>query len=115
LSSPAAARRGKSANTALTIPANRAMLKVEKRAHREEAIMYLKQRDGDHLVEVLSTTDLYNPMHDKVVGRVHYGEEPQDPEKYPKSELIFPSGEDLPRCWTDVHYRDDEATHHYRK
>jgi len=77
--------------------------------------MYLKQRENDRLVEVLSIAELYNPLHDTVIGRRHYGEEPQDPEKVPKAELIFPSGEDLPRCWTDVHYRDEEATHHYRE
>jgi hypothetical protein len=76
--------------------------------------MFLKQRKNEKLVEVLSITDLYNPMHEVVVGRAHYGEELQDPEKFAKADLIFPSGEDLPRCWTDVHYRDAEATHHYR-
>jgi len=29
---------------------------------------------------------------------------------YMKSSLIFLSGEELPRCWTDPHYRDDELT-----
>jgi hypothetical protein len=25
--------------------------------------------------------------------------------------LLFPSGEGLPRCWVDVHYRDKELRH----
>ncbi len=70
--------------------------------------MFLKQKKDGHLVEVLSLNDLVNPTHKNVVGRLHYGEEMQDPDKFPKSELQFQSGEDLPRCWVDVHYRDQE-------
>ncbi len=70
--------------------------------------MFLKHKQDGHLVEVLSINDLVNPLHREIVGRLHYGEEPGDPEKFTKSDLIFPSGEELPRCWTDVHYRDDE-------
>jgi hypothetical protein len=69
--------------------------------------MFLKQKVGDHLVEVLSLSDLFNPIHTHVIGRLHCGEEMQDAEKFPKSELIFPSGETLPRCWLDVHYREE--------
>ena len=29
---------------------------------------------------------------------------------YTKSSLVFLSGESLPRCWTDPHYRDEELT-----
>lgn len=70
--------------------------------------MYLKQQQEGHLVEVLGLNDLFNPIHGDVVGRLHYGEEMQDAERFPKSSLIFPSGEALPRCWIDVHYRDQE-------
>jgi hypothetical protein len=76
--------------------------------------MYLKHRDTERLVEVLSVNDLYNPLHTQLVGRYHYGEEVQEAERFAKTDLIFLSGEDLPRCWTDVHYRDMEAQHHYR-
>ncbi len=76
--------------------------------------MYLKHRQTEKLIEVLGTNDLFNPLHPSLVGRYHYGEELQEPEKFPKTELIFLSGEDLPRCWTDVHYRDTEAQHHYQ-
>ncbi len=68
--------------------------------------MFLKQKNGEHLVEVLSLNDLFNPNHQAVVGRLHYGEEMQDAENFNKVDLIFPSGESLPLCWTDVHYRD---------
>ncbi len=74
--------------------------------------MFLKQRTNDKLVEVLGLRDLFNPMHATLVGRYHAGEELQDPEQFTKSDLTFCSGEDLPKCWTDVHYRDAEAQHH---
>ncbi|HWO99914.1 MAG TPA: acetyltransferase [Methylococcus sp.] len=70
--------------------------------------MFLKRKQDGHLVEVLGLSDLFNPNHKMVPGRLHYGEEMQDPEKFDKSDLIFPSGEELPRCWVDVHYRDSE-------
>ncbi len=70
--------------------------------------MFVKQRNSDHLVEVLELADLFNPNHSEVLGRYHYGEEAQDPEKFPKADLVFLSGEELPRCWTDSHYRDIE-------
>lgn len=70
--------------------------------------MFLKQKKEGHLVEVLGLKDLVNPNHNTIVGRLHYGEELQDAEKFAKTNLMFPSGEDLPRCWVDIHYRDAE-------
>jgi hypothetical protein len=71
--------------------------------------MLLKQKKAGHLVEVLSLKDLFDPFLNTIVGRLTFGEEIQDPEKFNKSDLIFLSGEALPRCWTDSHYRDDEV------
>ena len=68
--------------------------------------MFLKEKDGSHLVEVLSLNDLFNPIRQTVVGRFHHGEELQEAEQFGKQNLIFPSGEPLPNCWMDVHYRD---------
>ena len=76
--------------------------------------MFLKRKDSGRLVEVLALRDLINPLHSAIVGRYNVGEELQEPEQFVKTDLIFPSGEDLPRCWTDVHYRDEEAHHHYK-
>lgn len=70
--------------------------------------MYLKLKKNGHLIQVTDIADLINPNHTHVVGRLHYGEEIQDPERYAKSDLVFPSGETLPACWLDPHYRDDE-------
>jgi hypothetical protein len=73
--------------------------------------MYLKRKTDGHLIEVLGLVDLSNPNHPHVVGRLHYGEEIQDAENFAKGDLVFPSGETLPRCWVDVHYRDKELRH----
>jgi hypothetical protein len=58
--------------------------------------------------------DLFNPMHASLVGRYHASEKLRDPEQFAKADLIFTSGETLPKCWTDVHYRDEEARRHYK-
>jgi len=71
--------------------------------------MLLKQHNGDALVEVISVEDLVNPLHDKVQGRIQEGQEEQDPRSFPKTELVFPSGEVLPRCWLDSHYRENTS------
>lgn len=72
--------------------------------------MLLKQNKskGGHLVELTKIRDLINPNHTYIEGRVDYGEELQDSEQYAKADLVFPSGEPLPLCWIDPHYRDDE-------
>lgn len=70
--------------------------------------MLLKERSSGHMVEVLSLVDLINLNCDEVVGRYQEGEEAQDPKTFKKTDLIFLSGEELPACWTDPHYRDDE-------
>ncbi len=70
--------------------------------------MFLKEKKSTHLVEILDLEELFSPHKDSVSGSLQYGEEAQDPEQLIKSELCFPSGEDLPRCWTDPHYRDEE-------
>lgn len=63
--------------------------------------MFLKQRKEGHLVEVSDVQELINPLHRDVMARLHYGEEMQDPEKFNKADLVFPSGESLPRCWME--------------
>ena len=40
-----------------------------------------------------------------VQGRLHAGEEMQDAEAFLKADLLFPSGEPLPRCWLDSAYK----------
>ena len=73
--------------------------------------MLLKQRSNGHLLDVANVQDLFNVLRGEIVARDQVGEEVQDPETFKKSELIFLSGEELPLCWTDPHYRDDELRH----
>jgi hypothetical protein len=68
--------------------------------------MFLKMHQGDDrsLVEVLDLKQLFDPFAREVLGRVHAGEEMQDPQSVSKAGLRFPSGEELPRCWVDPAY-----------
>ncbi|MED5387218.1 MAG: acetyltransferase [Pseudomonadota bacterium] len=70
--------------------------------------MFLKEAQSGHLVQIVDLTELVNPLRQQVSGRYHHGEEAQETEPFPKSGLIFPSGEALPQCWVDAHYRDAE-------
>lgn len=74
--------------------------------------MLLKLRERNLLLEVQDINDLVNPFYDKVSGRLQRGEEQQDPEPFNKEDLCFPSGESLPLCWRDSHYRDEELVKH---
>jgi len=73
--------------------------------------MLLKERSNGHMVEILNLLDLMNLNRTEVLGCYQEGEEQQDPENFSKADLVFLSGEDLPRCWTDPHYRDNELSH----
>ena len=70
--------------------------------------MFMKDTKTGHLVEVLDIEQLHDPFALKISGRFHYGEEMQEPEQFEKTALVFQSGETLPACWTDPHYRDHE-------
>ncbi|MFM7559624.1 acetyltransferase [Cylindrospermopsis raciborskii] len=49
--------------------------------------------------------ELLDPNSSIVHGKDQEGEEEQDMDIYEKQDLVFPSGEELPRCWRDPHYR----------
>jgi len=70
--------------------------------------MLLKLAEDRHLVAVNDIAELTNPLKPSVHGRLQWGEEEQEPESFAKESLCFPSGEALPRCWCDEHYRDAE-------
>lgn len=70
--------------------------------------MFLKEKARGHLVEVLNLEELFDPVKTEFTGRLNYGEDLPDPQMFRKGEVAFPSGEALPRCWVDVHYRDAE-------
>lgn len=69
--------------------------------------MFLKVQDDDGfgIVEILELKQLFDPFSQTVSARLHGGEELQDPGDYPKTDLCFPSGENLPRCWCDPCYQ----------
>jgi hypothetical protein len=67
--------------------------------------MLLKDKQNGTLIEVLDITTLINPMAEEIRGSIQNGEEEQPPEDITKAKLIFPSGENLPRCWLDVNYQ----------
>jgi len=70
--------------------------------------MFLKEKSRDSLVEVLTLKELFDPFSSELIGRHQEGEDPQDPGNFKKADLCFLSGEPLPRCWVDPHYRDEE-------
>ena len=67
--------------------------------------MFLKHTTNGDAVEVLDLSALFDPFKSHVSGRYHAGEEMQEPADFAKSELVFPSGEALPKCWMDPDYR----------
>jgi hypothetical protein len=71
--------------------------------------MFLIHKPTKTLIEIQSIEQLFNPCQTEVTGIMHAGEELQDSDTYLKSEMIFPSGEVLPRCWLDLHYRETKS------
>jgi hypothetical protein len=69
--------------------------------------MFLQHKLTKDVIEILSLQDLFDPCRAQVTGQDHCGEELQEPEVYQKAELVFPSGEPLPRCWLDSSYREE--------
>jgi len=69
--------------------------------------MFLKDKHSGDLVEILDVDALCDPYEPSVRGRYHSGEEMPDPADFRKTGLIFPSGESLPRCWFEPHYKDN--------
>ncbi len=67
--------------------------------------MFLLHKSTGDVVEIIDHQALSNPFKATVKGRFHAGEELQDPEDFDKDQLVFPSGEALPRCWLDPEYR----------
>ncbi len=68
--------------------------------------MFLIDRASGDLVRVEQLEDLLNPLQGEVWARDQAGEEEQDPTTFSKRQLLFPSGERLPRCWLDSNYRN---------
>jgi hypothetical protein len=71
--------------------------------------MLLQIKDSGELVKILEIQELLDPNSDIVHAREQEGEEEQQPDSFKKENLVFPSGEDLPRCWLDADYRSPNA------
>lgn len=67
--------------------------------------MYLKDKNNGDLVEVVDTEALFDPNKSDIPGRYHAGEEMQEAASFAKADLVFPSGESLPKCWLDPAYK----------
>ena len=71
--------------------------------------MFLKHVPTDDLVEVIDLTDVINPHSSTILARLHTDEVIRRAKNFPKTELAFPSGEPLPLCWLNSHYREHAA------
>lgn len=67
--------------------------------------MLLKEKESGDLIKILDVDALVSPTKNEVFGQNQAGEEEQDPAIFPKGKLVFPSGEVLPRCWTEKNYK----------
>jgi hypothetical protein len=72
--------------------------------------MLLQLKDSGELVKVIDVQELINPNQDVVHAQQQEGQEEQQADSYKKENLIFPSGETLPRCWLDADYRNAKAS-----
>jgi len=68
--------------------------------------MYLKHTLNDELVEVIDLQDVVSPFASSVLARSYRNDKQQKPERVPKYELVFPSGEALPVCWTQKSFHE---------
>ncbi|MBE9227978.1 acetyltransferase [Phormidium sp. LEGE 05292] len=66
--------------------------------------MFLKNKQTGNLIKIQDTESLINPNQQEVSGKDQAGQEEQNTTTYSKQELVFPSGESLPRCWLDSNY-----------
>jgi hypothetical protein len=72
--------------------------------------MLLQNTENGTLVEVLDIQEVIGPSHAEIMIQVQSGQEEQDPELISKQNLVFPSGESLPRCWIDADYQKEKST-----
>jgi hypothetical protein len=67
--------------------------------------MLLQHKETQAIVEIVDVLTLIDPNQKDITVRSQQGEEEQDPEPVQKQDLLFPSGEALPRCWMDENYQ----------
>jgi len=67
--------------------------------------MYVRNAETGGLAHVVKLSELTDPNMATVTVRYHAGEEVSEPAAVEKSAITFASGEALPKCWLDPHYR----------
>ncbi|OIP99272.1 MAG: acetyltransferase [Zetaproteobacteria bacterium CG2_30_46_52] len=67
--------------------------------------MYLRNKSNEDLAEVEQLDVLMDPHATSLMVHYFAGEEMGEPVSVDKVDMVFPSGEALPRCWLDPHYR----------
>ena len=67
--------------------------------------MFLRNAENGDLAQVVTLSELTDPNESSVTVQFQAGEEVGDPINVNKSDLTFASGEALPKCWMDAHYR----------
>lgn len=67
--------------------------------------MLLQVKNTSDLVKITDIQELIDPNVNIVHGQDQEGQEEQDTDSFEKQNLVFPSGESLPRCWLDANYR----------
>ncbi|MCX7596651.1 MAG: acetyltransferase [Fischerella sp.] len=72
--------------------------------------MLLQIKDTGELIKIQDVQELIDPSIDSIRAKEQQGEEEQALESYKKENLVFPSGENLPRCWMDANYRNSKAS-----
>jgi hypothetical protein len=67
--------------------------------------MFLQIKNNGNLIKILDIQELLNPNIKTIHAQDQEGQEEQETDIYQKENLVFPSGEQLPRCWLDANYR----------
>lgn len=67
--------------------------------------MFLTDLKTNGLIQVMDLNEVFDPFRSRIHGRTQAGEDTMDEGDFEKGQLTFPSGEPLPRCWTDSQYR----------
>ncbi|MFM2063409.1 MAG: hypothetical protein RLZZ507_3079 [Cyanobacteriota bacterium] len=67
--------------------------------------MFLQLKNSRDLVKIVDVQELIDPNSQIVHAKDQEGQEEQETDSYKKEDLVFPSGEKLPRCWLDANYR----------
>jgi hypothetical protein len=71
--------------------------------------MFLQIKNSRDLVKIVDFQELIDPNSEIVHAKDQEGQEEQETDIYQKEDLVFPSGEKLPRCWLDANYRTAHA------